>query len=71
VNEVEVKNLNGLFDLTEAAEYLKISNRALRDLCKRKAITYIRLDRYNWRFRILDLETYLVRRTVQAKAVYA
>jgi len=71
VNEVEVKNLNGLFDLTEAAEYLKISNRALRDLCKRKAITYIRLDRYNWRFRISDLETYLVRRTVQAKAVYA
>jgi len=71
VNEVEVKNLNGLFDLTEAAEYLKISNRALRDLCKRKAITYIRLDRYNWRFRISDLETYLVRGTVRAKAVYA
>jgi len=69
VNGVEVKNLNGLFDLTEAAEYLKISNRALRDLCKRKAITYIRLDRYNCR--ILDLETYLVRRTEQAKAVYA
>lgn len=71
MNEVEVKNLNGLFDLTEAAEYLKISNRALRDLCKRKAITYIRLDRYNWRFRISDLETYLVRGTVRAKAVYA
>jgi excisionase family DNA binding protein len=71
VNGVEVKNLNGLFDLTEAAEYLKISNRALRDLCKRKAITYIRLDRYNWRFRISDLETYLVRGTVRAKAVYA
>ena len=71
MNGVEVKNLNGLFDLTEAAEYLKISNRALRDLCKRKAITYIRLDRYNWRFRISDLETYLVRGTVRAKAVYA
>ena len=71
MNGVEVKNLNGLFDLTEAAKYLKISNRALRDLCKRQAVTYIRLDRYNWRFRISDLETYLVRRTVQAKVVYA
>ena len=61
---------NGLLDLTEAAKYLKISNRSLRDLYHRRAITYTRIDRLNWRFKIEDLENYLTRRTVRAKTLY-
>jgi excisionase family DNA binding protein len=66
-----VKNIDGLLDLTEAANYLKISNRALRDICKRKGISYARIDYRNFRFRIADLEAFLDRITVRAKSVYA
>jgi excisionase family DNA binding protein len=61
----------GLLDLTEAANYLGISNRALRDLCKRRAVTYAKIDYRNWRFRVRDLEAYLERIRIKAKAVYA
>ena len=60
----------GLLDLTEAANYLGISNRALRDLCKRRAVTYAKIDYRNWRFRVCDLEAYLERIRVKAKAAY-
>jgi hypothetical protein len=33
-------NTDGLLDLTEAANYLKISNRALRELCRRRLVSY-------------------------------
>jgi hypothetical protein len=41
-----------------------------RDLCKRRAVTYIRLDRLNWRFRRSALDDYLDDLTVKAKGVY-
>jgi excisionase family DNA binding protein len=71
VRGIPTSNNDGLLDLIEAAKYLKISNRALRDLCKRRAVTYVRLDRLNWRFRRSALDAYLDRLTVKAKEVYA
>jgi excisionase family DNA binding protein len=63
-------NEDPLIDLTGAANYLKISNRALRDLCRRRVITHVRLDRLNWRFRRSALDAYLNRLTFKAKSVY-
>jgi len=62
---------DGLLDLSEAANYLRISNRARRDLCKRRAVAYAKINYRTWRFRRADLDRYLNRSTVQAKEVYA
>jgi excisionase family DNA binding protein len=55
--------------LIEAAAFLKIPIRTLRDLCKRQRITHARLNYRTYRFRKSDLETYLNRRTIPAKGV--
>jgi excisionase family DNA binding protein len=55
--------------LVEAAAFLKIPVRSLRDLCKRKRVSHARLNYRTYRFRRSDLETYLNRRTVPAKGV--
>ena|ERR1700733_5127474 len=56
-----------LLDLSEGATYLKISNRALRDLCKRKAVRHTRLHHRAYRFRLEDLNAYLNRHTVKER----
>jgi excisionase family DNA binding protein len=55
--------------LVEAATYLKIPVRSLRDLCRRKRISHARLNYRTFRFRKSDLEIYLSRRTIPAKGV--
>jgi excisionase family DNA binding protein len=60
-----------LLDLSEAATYLKLSNRQVRDLCRRHAITHMRIDRLNWRFRLSALNDFLQRYTDKAKGVYS
>jgi excisionase family DNA binding protein len=50
--------------LEQAAEYLQIPLRSLRDLAFRKKISHSRLDYRNWRFRKADLDAYLEKRTV-------
>jgi hypothetical protein len=59
---------SGLRDLTGAANYLGISNRALRDLWKRRAVTYAKIDYRNRPFQVCDLEEYLERIRIKAKA---
>ena len=59
-------NIDGLLDLTEAAAYLKISNRALR-VCKRRLVSYAKINYRNWRLRKSDLDTYLAKRRVVAR----
>jgi excisionase family DNA binding protein len=59
-----------LLDLKEAAAYLRLSVRALRDACNAGRITHTRLDRLNWRFRKADLDDFVARRTVRARTVY-
>jgi excisionase family DNA binding protein len=50
--------------LEEAAQYLQIPRRSLRELCEKKKISHSRLDYRNWRFRKADLDAYLENRTV-------
>ena len=50
--------------LEQAAEYLQIPRRSLRELCEKKKISHSRLDYRNWRFRKADLDAYLENRTV-------
>ena len=65
-----VSLIDGLLDMDGAAKYLGISRRALRDFCNRGAITFIKLDYRNKRFRISDLEAFLESKTMRAKGVY-
>jgi excisionase family DNA binding protein len=67
VNDVSLSD--GPLTLVEAATYLKIPVRSLRDLCKRKRISHARLNYRTFRFRKSDLEIYLNRRTIPAKGV--
>ncbi len=53
--------------LEEAAEYLQIPRRSLRELCEKKKISHSRLDYRHWRFRKSDLDAYLENRTVVVK----
>jgi excisionase family DNA binding protein len=67
VKDISSSNSDGLLDLTEAAKYLKISNRTLRDLCHRRAVSYSKINYRNWRFRKSDLDAYLAKRRVMAR----
>jgi excisionase family DNA binding protein len=67
VKDTSSSNSDGLLDLTEAANYLKISNRALRDLCRRRLVSYAKINYRNWRFRKGDLDAYLAKRRVVAR----
>jgi excisionase family DNA binding protein len=62
---------DGLLDLNGAAEYLQVSKRAVLDFCRIGALTYIKLDYRNRRFRLSDLEAFLAARTHRAKGVYS
>jgi excisionase family DNA binding protein len=57
-------------NLREAADYLGLSPRALREKCGRNLISHTRIDRLNWRFSVEDLEAYLQRNRFVAKSVY-
>jgi hypothetical protein len=61
-----------LLNLKQAAECLNVvSPSVLRDLCPRRALTYRRIDRaLTWRFKPRELDAFLERRTVRAKAGY-
>jgi excisionase family DNA binding protein len=67
VNDVSLSD--GPLTLAEAAAFLKIPIRSLRDLCKRKRVSHARLNYRTYRFRRSDLETYLNRRTIPAKGI--
>ena len=51
--------------IDEAAEYLQIPRRSLRELCEKKKISHSRLEYRNYRFRKSDLDAYLESRTVE------
>ena len=62
---------DGLLDLKGAAEYLNVTTRFLRGVCKSGQITYVKLGQKHFRFRREELEAYLYRRTRKTKAVHA
>jgi excisionase family DNA binding protein len=53
-----------LLTLGEAVRLLRISNRALRDLCRRRGIAHVRINRTHWLFRRTVLEAWLNRMTI-------
>jgi excisionase family DNA binding protein len=57
-------------DLKEAAEYLQLPVRTVRDLCKRTKISHARLNYRAYRFRLGDLDAYLDGRTVVAAGAF-
>jgi len=48
-----------IYDLAGAAQYLGMTTRKLKDLCRDKRIAHSRLDYRSYRFRRSDLEGYL------------
>jgi len=50
--------------LSEAAKYLRVSNRVLRGWCNRNLIRYSRASYRRWYFRRSDLDQFLDRRAV-------
>jgi excisionase family DNA binding protein len=66
VNDESIESILSERPLTleQAAAYLQIPRRSLRELCEKKKIAHARLDYRNWRFRKADLDTYLEKRTI-------
>jgi excisionase family DNA binding protein len=56
-----------LLDLAEAAEYLKISVRKLKDICRDGRITHDRLDYRTYRFSREKLDAYLAQYRMHAR----
>jgi excisionase family DNA binding protein len=57
-------------DLKAAAAKLGISTRLLREKANGGEITFTRLDRLHWSFRLSDIETYLEAHTFKARTPY-
>jgi excisionase family DNA binding protein len=53
-----------LLTLGEAVRLLRISNRALRDLCKKRGIAHVRVNRTTWLFRREVLNAWIDKLTV-------
>jgi excisionase family DNA binding protein len=66
VNDESIESILSERPLTleQAAGYLQIPRRSLRELCEKRKIAHARLDYRNWRFKKADLDAYLAKRTV-------
>jgi excisionase family DNA binding protein len=56
--------------LKEAAAELRMTTRALRDLCKAGRIGFVRAGRRHWLFTRKDIDEFLERNTYRPKTVY-
>jgi excisionase family DNA binding protein len=54
----------------EAAAYLRLSERQLRDLCRDQRITHARFDYRTYRFKRADLDEWFEAYRVKRKSVY-
>ena len=61
----ELSILDRPLTLEEAAEYLQLPSRTVRELCTRKKLAHARLNYRNFRFRRADLDAYVDKRIVQ------
>jgi excisionase family DNA binding protein len=61
--------MNEKFSLAEAAAELKISTRALRDLCRAGRITFSRVHKRSWIFTRADIDAFLERNRFQARTL--
>jgi excisionase family DNA binding protein len=58
------------FNLQEAAAYLRMKERALRDACLAKRIGYAKLDRRTWRFTRAGLDDFIRRNSFEPRTLY-
>ena len=58
---------DGLLDLDQAAEYLGVPKRKLRDWALARYIDHSKLDYRTYRFKISDLDRFVAKRTRKAK----
>jgi excisionase family DNA binding protein len=56
--------------LKEAASELRMSPRALRDICKAGRIGYVRAGHRHWLFTRSDINSFLERNTFRPKTVF-
>jgi excisionase family DNA binding protein len=61
---------DGNLNLKEASEYLGISERRLKDLCRERRISHGRVDYRTYRFTRADLNAYLNAFRVHRKGLY-
>ena len=59
-----------VYDLSQAAAYLRLSERQLRDLVRHRRITCSRIDYRTFRFRQADLDEFLEALSVRRKGSY-
>jgi excisionase family DNA binding protein len=59
-----------VYDLSQAAAYLRLSERQLRDLVRDRRITCSRIDYRTFRFRQADLDEFLEAFSVRRKGQY-
>ena len=59
-----------IFDLPEAAKYLRMSERALQEACLAQRVSFSKLNYRTWRFTRADLEDFIRRNRRQARTVY-
>ena len=59
-----------VYDLSQAAAYLRLSERQLRDLVRHRRITCSRIDYRTFRFRQADLDEFLEAFSVRRKGEY-
>jgi excisionase family DNA binding protein len=60
---------DGLRTTEQAAEFLSISTETLRRLCRKKAISFIKVTNSEYRFRKGDLDEYIASRNNRRKSV--
>jgi excisionase family DNA binding protein len=53
----------------EAAEYLQLPVRTVRDLCRRRKISHARQNYRNYRFTRADLDVFLAKRTIRTNGM--
>jgi excisionase family DNA binding protein len=68
--QAKVQIADGLLNLKEAAAFLQVKERTLRELCHDNRITHIRLNHRQYRFKPEHLEEFVARRTHRSKGVY-
>jgi excisionase family DNA binding protein len=58
------------YNLEEAAQFLGMKLRALKDACLAGRIRYAKLDRRTWRFVRTDLDDFINRNTFEPRTPY-
>ena len=68
---MEYTNSDGLLGIDEAAKYLKVTRRCVRELYLRRKIRGAKPNYRTWLFWKEDLDAYLSRITTEVRGVYS